>query len=100
MSAPNASTPVSARPSPSASGSGRETAHASARNALTLASIAQSVLLSSSPKATAAANVIARGSKRREPRSSFAPAAGEMAGGASSGHALSAQRYTSTWVTL
>ena len=66
----------------------------------TLASSAHHVPLSSSTNATAAASVIARGSKRSEPRSCAGPDAGPYTVGGSAGHAPSAQRYTSTWVTL
>ncbi len=71
-----------------------------ARKAETLASMIQSVPLSSTANAIAAASVIARGSKRSEPRSSPASASGAAAGSTFSGHDVSAQRYTSTWVAL
>ena len=56
--------------------------------------------LSSSANAIAAASVIARGSKRFDPRSSDGPAAGTWTSLGCAGHELSAQRYTSTCVTV
>ena len=66
----------------------------------TLASSAHQVPASSSAVASTAASVIARGSKRAEPRSWAWPATGAATAGGAAGHELSAQRYTSTWVQL
>ena len=78
----------------------RETAHATASHAATLASSAHHVPLSSSANAIAAASVIARGSKRLDPRSWARAGRRGVTSGGYSGHEASAQRYTSTCVTV